>query len=227
MNCCIVALSLFSSDIVTWSADSIYSVQWHINYWECVHKNMHIIQQTSPKRWFGNRLWRHKQRTPNTNDHHIPLCVRHWSPTPAHTPGVTLPKRAWVRLNWLRTGVRHFRSCLYQWCMASSAVCECGSVAQKNKPSAMLSSNVQCIVLIDWTAWRFWTMRQSNGCQAPAPRSSAAKQWLEELAQKKNDCNRTVKSLSTFLRADKFVAVVQRILSYVFMWCCFVAFCNV
>jgi len=27
-------------------------------------------------------------------------------------------------------------------------------------------------------------MRQSNGCPTPAPRSSAAKQWLEELAQK-------------------------------------------
>jgi len=30
MNCCVVALSLFSSDILTWSADSLYSVQWHI-----------------------------------------------------------------------------------------------------------------------------------------------------------------------------------------------------
>jgi len=27
MNCCVVALSLFSFDIVTWSADSFYSVQ--------------------------------------------------------------------------------------------------------------------------------------------------------------------------------------------------------
>jgi len=30
MNCYIVALSLFSSNIVTWSADSLYSVQWHV-----------------------------------------------------------------------------------------------------------------------------------------------------------------------------------------------------
>jgi len=29
MNYCVVALSLFSSDILTWSADSLYSVQWH------------------------------------------------------------------------------------------------------------------------------------------------------------------------------------------------------
>ena len=28
-------------------------------------------------------------------------------------------------------------------------------------------------------------MRQPNGCSTPAPGSSAAKQWLEQLAQKK------------------------------------------
>jgi len=62
------------------------------------------------------------------------------------------------------------------------------SVAQKNKPSTMLSSNVQSIdLLMDCMAWRFWTMRQSNGCSTPAPRSSAAKQWFEQLAQKKKN----------------------------------------
>jgi len=30
MNCCVVALSLFSSNIVTWNADSLYSVQRHM-----------------------------------------------------------------------------------------------------------------------------------------------------------------------------------------------------
>jgi len=60
------------------------------------------------------------------------------------------------------------------------------SVAQKNKPSTMLSSNVQSIDLpMDYMAWRFWTMRQQNGCSTHAPRSSAAKQWFEQLAQKK------------------------------------------
>jgi len=29
MNSCVAALSLISSDILTWSADSLYSVQWH------------------------------------------------------------------------------------------------------------------------------------------------------------------------------------------------------
>jgi len=43
------------------------------------------------------------------------------------------------------------------------------------------STSVQSIM--DWTAWRFWTMRQSNGCSTPALRSSAAK-WLQKLAQK-------------------------------------------
>jgi len=32
---------------------------------------------------------------------------------------------------------------------------------------------------------RFWTMKQPNGCSTPAPRYSAAKQWFEQLAQKK------------------------------------------
>jgi len=49
------------------------------------------------------------------------------SPTPAPTPGMTIPRRACVRLNRLRTGVGRFRSCLYKWGMASSAACECGA----------------------------------------------------------------------------------------------------
>jgi len=50
--------------------------------------------------------------------------------TSTHTPGMTLPRRAWVRLNLLRTGVGHFRSCLYKWVMTSSAACECGAEEQ-------------------------------------------------------------------------------------------------
>ena len=46
------------------------------------------------------------------------------------------------------------------------------SVAQKSKPSTMSSSNVQSIDLpMDCAVWRFWTMRQSNVCSTPAPRS--------------------------------------------------------
>ena len=60
------------------------------------------------------------------------------------------------------------------------------SVAQKNKPSTLSFPNVQSIdLLMDSMAWRFWTMRHSNGCSTPAQRSSAVKQWFEELVQKK------------------------------------------
>jgi len=65
-------------------------------------------------------------------------------PTTALAPGITLPIRAWVRLNRLRTGVGRFRSCLSKWGMASTAAV---SVTQKNKPSTMLFSNVQSIDL--------------------------------------------------------------------------------
>jgi len=41
-------------------------------------------------------------------------------------PGVTLPRRAWVRLKCLHTGVGSLRSCLYKWGMA----CECGAEEQ-------------------------------------------------------------------------------------------------
>jgi len=53
------------------------------------------------------------------------------------------------------------------------------SVAQKNKPLTMLSSNVQSIdLLMDCTAWRCWTMRQSNGCSTPVPRSMQKVKFL-------------------------------------------------
>ena len=47
-----------------------------------------------------------------------------------HHPGMTLPRRAWVQLNRLRTVVGRFHSCLYKWGMASSAACQCGAEEQ-------------------------------------------------------------------------------------------------
>jgi len=44
--------------------------------------------------------------------------------TGTHPPGMTLPRRAWVRLNRLHTGVGRVRSCLYKWGTTSSAACE-------------------------------------------------------------------------------------------------------
>ena len=78
------------------------------------------------------------------------------------------------------------------------------SVAQKNKRSTMLSSTVQSIdLLMDCIAWRFCTMRQSNGCSTPASSSSAAKQWFEELAEKiKKNLTRN-KTICSFVFLNK------------------------
>jgi len=73
-----------------------------------------------------------------------PYKTPHFYPRHAPTPRNGPPKRAWFRLNRLRTGVGRFRSCLYKWDMAPLRPV---SVAQKNKPSTMLSSNVQSIDL--------------------------------------------------------------------------------
>jgi len=54
----------------------------------------------------------------------------HWHPRHRHTNGMTLPRRAWIWLNRLRTGVGRFRSFLYKWGTASSAACECGAEEQ-------------------------------------------------------------------------------------------------
>ena len=71
--------------------------------------------------------------------------------TGTHTPGMTLPRKAWVRLKRLRTGVGRFRSCLYKWGTASSAACECSA---ETKPSTMFSSNVLSNPSTSpWTAW--------------------------------------------------------------------------
>jgi len=45
-------------------------------------------------------------------------------------PGTALPRITWVRLNHLRTGVRHLRFCLHKWGMAISVTCKCGTEDQ-------------------------------------------------------------------------------------------------
>ena len=91
LQCCVVALSLFSSDILTWSGDSSwYSVQWHLKRMECIYKNMHSMSTNFAKTLalkyeYVVKLWRHKQRIPKTNDHYLLLnetplkifCIRH------------------------------------------------------------------------------------------------------------------------------------------------------
>jgi len=62
------------------------------------------------------------------------------------------------------------------------------SVAQKNRPLTMLSSNVQFIDLpMKRMALPFWMMRQSIGCSTPTQRSSAAKQWIERTGSNYDD----------------------------------------
>jgi len=56
------------------------------------------------------------------------------SPTPAPTPPMTLPKRAWVRFNHLHTGGGSFHSCLYKWGKPSTLACECGAEEQTVDP---------------------------------------------------------------------------------------------
>ena len=102
--------------------------------------------------------------------------------TGTHPSGMTLSRTAWVQLNHLRAGVWSFCSFLYKWGMASSAACECGVEEQwclpmSNPPTSPL----------DCTAWRCWAMRQPHGCSTSALRSSAAKQWFQQLAQKKEN----------------------------------------
>ena len=113
-----------------------------------------------------------------------PHKTSHFHPQHRHPPfGVTLPRKAWVWLNHLHTSFGRFHSCWYKWGMASSSACECWAEEQTIDHVAL-----QCPIhrsLMECMAWRFWTMRQSNGCSTPALRSSAANQWLEELAQKK------------------------------------------
>ena len=102
-----------------------------------------------------------------------------------HTPGMALTRTAWVWLNRLRTNVWYFRPAYTNgvWPLLRPM-----SVVQKDRPSTMLSSVQSIDLTMDYTAWGFWMMRQSNGCSTPAPWSSAAQQWIERTthAMKKN-----------------------------------------
>jgi len=89
-----------------------------------------------------------------------------------HPPGMALLRRAWARLNRLRTGVGRFCFCLHKWDIVPTAACKCGSEEQTVDHVVL-----QCPAIdlpMDCTTWRFWMMRQSNGCSTPALRSSAA-----------------------------------------------------
>jgi len=87
---------------------------------------------------------------------------RHW-----HPPGMILSKTAWVQLNCLCTNVVRFYSWLHKWVWLPLQPV---SVVKKNKPSTMLSSNVQFInVPMDCMAWPLWKTRQMNGSAQHMP----------------------------------------------------------
>jgi len=120
------------------------------------------------------------------------------SDTDTHPLWATLPRTSWVQLNFLLTGVGRFLPCLYKWSSVWPPLRPV-SVAQKNKPSTMLSYNVQSIdILMDRTAWRLWTMRQSNDCSTPVPRSSAAWQWLWRTDSREEEASKFVLSFCCF-----------------------------
>jgi len=76
-NSCAAALSLFSSDILTWRADSLYSVQWHVKKGSACRRicilSTNFAKTLVRKHEYDVKLWRHKHRTPQANDHHMPL----------------------------------------------------------------------------------------------------------------------------------------------------------
>jgi len=89
------------------------------------------------------------------------------SPTPVPHPGVTLPRRALVRLNLLPTGLGRFRSCLYELGMTSSATYECGAEEQtivhvvlqcsiNRPPHGQHGLTVLDHETIEWLLLEFW-----------------------------------------------------------------------
>jgi len=109
----------------------------------------------------------------------LPLKIFWTGYATALPPVMDLPRTAWVRLQRLLSGVEHFRSCLHTWYMALSSACECGAEEQTLN---MFSSTVQSINhSVDCMSWRLWMTRQSNGCSTPAPKPSAAKQWISRV----------------------------------------------
>ena len=51
-------------------------------------------------------------------------------PATAVPPGADLPRREWVTLNRLRTGVGRFGANMHRWGLSTSAACPCGAPEQ-------------------------------------------------------------------------------------------------
>jgi len=126
-NCCIVALGVFSSDSLTWSSNSLYSVHGHIKWEEWMYRKMCILcQQTSPKRWFGNKTMTSNCDVTNSAHQIQMTTLRHWKKPPhekflrtplfhAIFPLKRLPAVSQLRLPCMRFLQGHFKStcCMY------------------------------------------------------------------------------------------------------------------
>jgi len=87
------------------------------------------------------------------------------------------PGSSFIRLG---TGVGRFRSCLYKWGIASSAACECGAEEQIVEHVVL-----QCPIHRTHHGLHSLTVLDDATIEWPLNICPAAKQWLEELAQKK------------------------------------------
>jgi len=102
------------------SADAQRLKSWHA----FVPAAYHLIR-FSDKNNIHAAQWAYKQWNVEWADN--PTRLRTFITDTSNRPtGMTLPRKAWVRLNHLHTGVGRFCSCLYKWGMASSAAYECG-----------------------------------------------------------------------------------------------------
>ena len=88
--------------------------------------------------------WRSEWNNCNTRLH----CFIYNIDTPP--PGMHLPRRSWVRLNHLRTGVGRFRSSLHNWEMVPSVACDCGA---ENQTAEHILAHCPLFSPISWDNW--------------------------------------------------------------------------
>ena len=88
------------------------------------HHAHHLVSSVSPqetvKHWTRAR-WAESWASTTTRLHK-------YMPTPSNSgQGVGLSRRAWTRLNRLRTGVGRFGANMLRWGLSTSDCCECGA----------------------------------------------------------------------------------------------------
>ena len=89
MNCCVVALNVFSSDILTWNADSLYSVQWHIRRVR-VEDYVHCFKELWEN--VGSETWIWRQIVTSQAAHHTQMTtICHWMNPPPFENFLRIP----------------------------------------------------------------------------------------------------------------------------------------